>query len=253
MNTATASARTRAPYTIPTEPSVAHFGTDYYGRPRFRKFLPYLATDGEILDFGCNEGVFLNFLRVEGRRGIGIDYDKQAIERCQQFGFEAQHADIFEFTRDPAHQGRYAGVMLADFVEHFDPYPMQNLLRQTVGILREGGTIMIMTPNHRSIAMLMGGFYDCTIEHHHPYSTKAIGKFLEEEGMEVVEEGADPDSRVPVVSAHPLRFARNLTRWALGRVLCGRSAMVECNYLVAKKVSDQSERFAKRTGDPDGN
>lgn len=223
-----------------------HFGDDYYGRPRFQKLLPHFSEQGTILDFGCCEGIFLHFLRTHGRTGLGVDYDREAVEACAKHGLDAIHADIFAFTRDPENRDKFAGVMMADFIEHFDPYPLQELLRQTVGVLRPGGTMVLITPNSRSIGMIMGGFYDCTIEHHNLYSIPAVAKFLEGEGMEIVESGPDPDSRPPIFSWHPLRFARQLATAVLGRILCGKSALHHASYLVAKKVENRGERFADR-------
>lgn len=223
------------------------YGDDYYGRPRFRKFLEYFDVPGTILDYGCNEGVFLNLLRSAGREGLGIDYDLDLIEVCRGHGLEAMHADIFEFSSAPENRNRYAGVMLADFVEHFDPYPLQQLLRQTVGVLKPGAPIVIVTPNSHSIHMNAGGFYETTIEHHNPYSVNGLRIFLEKEGMEFVAGGYDPDSKVPIFSWHPARLARNLAIWTLGRILCGSGCMYECTYLVMKKGAEETTTpFAQR-------
>lgn len=212
-----------------------YYGDDYYGRPRFRKFLRHLEVPGTVLDFGCNEGVFLNLLRKNGREGLGIDYDLDMIDVCREHGLDAIHADIFEFTADPENREKFAGVMLADFVEHFDPYPLQQLLRQTVQVLKPGAPILIVTPNSHSVFMNNGGFYESTIEHHNPYSVNGLRKFLEKEGMDYVDGGYDPDSRQPIFSLHPARLARNLMIWGLGRILCGRGSMHECSYLVMKR------------------
>ncbi|MCA8963106.1 MAG: methyltransferase domain-containing protein, partial [Planctomycetes bacterium] len=95
-----------------------YFGDDYYGRERFRKYLTYFPSEGPILDFGCGDGVFLNLLRREGRAGRGIDYDLTNVERGRAFGLDIVHADIFEFAKREEEKDRYAGIMMADFVEH---------------------------------------------------------------------------------------------------------------------------------------
>ncbi|MEM7166358.1 MAG: class I SAM-dependent methyltransferase [Planctomycetota bacterium] len=223
-----------------------YFGADYYGRPRFAKFLPYFQQPGTILDYGCNEGVFLHLLREHGRDGLGIDYDLKNIERCRQFGLAADHADIFAFTADPANHNQYAGIMMADFVEHFDPYPLQQLLEQSVHLLKPGGTMVIVTPNSRSIHMATGGFYEFTIEHHNPYSVFGLRQYLEKHGMEWVASDVDDDTRTPVFTPHPTRFARNIGIWILGRILCGKGCMHETTYLIMRKGDGaDSGRFAR--------
>lgn len=230
----------------PVQRAREYFGNDYYGRPRFRKFLKYFEEPGTILDFGCNEGVFLHLLREEGRDGLGIDYDLKNVERCRDFGLAADHADIFAFAGDPANHDQYAGIMLADFVEHFDPYPLQQLLEQSVQLLKPGGTMVIVTPNSRSIHMATGGFYEFTIEHHNPYSNRGLQQYLEKHGMQVVASDVDDDTRTPVLTPHPARLARNVGIWILGRILCGKGCMHETTYLVMRKESGaDQERFAR--------
>jgi len=215
--------------------SAAFYGEDYFGRRRFAKLLPYLPSDGPIADFGCNIGVFLNFLRANGRHGVGIDFDEESVRTCRANGLEASHADIFEFTSRAENRGRYAGIMMADFVEHFDPVVLQRLLRDGLGLLGPRGVLVILTPNSRSVSMCAGGFYETTIEHHNLYSLHGLRTFLEKQGLRFVAGGVDPDSRLEVLTAHPLRLLRNVALWVLGRILCGKDAFYTQTYLVMEK------------------
>lgn len=222
-----------------SEPEIAaaeaHFGRDYYGRDRFEKYLAYFRGERPILDFGCGEGVFLHLLRRHGRRGLGIDYDRSNVELARSFGLDVEYANILEFVTRPEERGRYDGIMMGDFVEHFDPVPLQALLRHAVALLAEGGTLVIVTPNSRSLLMNTGGFYEATIEHHNPYSIAGLARFLDEEGMDFVAGGVDPDSRSQLWAFRPTQLLRNLALWGLGRILCGRDAFYECSYLVTRK------------------
>ncbi|MCI0652592.1 MAG: class I SAM-dependent methyltransferase [Planctomycetes bacterium] len=228
-----------AEQTISTEAAAAHFGADYYGRPRFAKYLPYFTEPGTILDFGCNDGVFLHFLRVHGREGLGIDSNAAAVATCRRFGLNAIHADIFEFAEAAEHRGKFAGIMLADFVEHFDPFILQRFLKLCVALLVPGGTLAIITPNSRCLRMIMGGFHENEIEHHNLYAVNALERFLAIDGMEPVATGVDEDSKIPIWSRRPFSLARNLALWVLGRVLCGRECFHEHSYLVMKKSSSK--------------
>ncbi len=211
------------------------FGDDYYGRPRFGKYLSYFPAEGAIVDFGCRDGVFLNFLRQHGREGLGVDNDAAVVEECHKFGLDAVCADILEFAGDPANEGKFAGILMADFVEHFDPYRLQDLLRRSIQILRPGGALVIITPNSHSLLMCTWGFYECTIEHHNTYSIRGLRMFLENEGLRVVASGVDRDSRSRVLTLHPLRLARNLAFWAVGRIICGKECLYQHAYLVLVK------------------
>ncbi len=213
----------------------AHFGTDYYGRPRFRRLLEHFPAGGTILDFGCNEGVFLHFLRENGRDGLGVDSDRENIAACRRFGLDAIHADVFQFLERSEHQGECAGILMADFIEHFDPRPLQDLLARSIALLRPGGALAILTPNSRSLALATGGFHENEIEHHHPYSLSGLRRFLERLGMELVAAGACPESRLRVFTPHPLRFARNVAHSVLGRLLCGKDASYREVHLVMRR------------------
>jgi len=210
------------------------YGHDYFGRPRFGKILPLFPREGTILDFGCNFGIFLNVLRENGRHGLGIDRDPKQVQFCLDRGFRAVQADIFQFLRKPEHRGRYSGIMMADFVEHFDPQPLQDLLRLSAGVLQPGGVMAIITPNSRCLVNCAGGFYEPSIEHHNPYSINALRNFLLELGLEPLVCGIDPDSRIPLLTPHPARLLRNLSIWLLGRIICGRGSMYSHTYLVMR-------------------
>ena len=219
----------------------AYYGDDYYGRPRFAKYLEYFPGNGPIVDFGCGEGVFLNLARARGREAFGIDYDRVAGDRGRDFGLDIRSLDIFDFVADESNHGRFAGIMMADFVEHFDPHPLQQLLRKCVDILAPDGVIVIITPNSRSLMMNLGGFYESTIEHHNPYSVNGLAKFLSGIGLEIVESGVDRDSRLPVFRGGPLQICRSVALSAMGRVLCGPESVYECSFVVARRSSNEDQ------------
>lgn len=229
--------------TEPVQDAAArHFGDDYYGRPRFRKLLEYIPADGTILDFGCNEGVFLHLLRQHERRGLGIDRDPARVAACRRHGLDAIEADIFEFLEGVENQNEFAGILMADFVEHFDPRSLQDLLRRSVGVLRPGGVLAIFTPNSCSLAMATGSFWENEIEHHHTYSLTGLRRFLEQCGMEFRAGGPSPESRLRILTPHPLRLMRRLAYLGLARILCGRAAKYAEVFLVMQRPLARAAR-----------
>ena len=98
--------------------SRADYGEDYFGRPRFRKFLPFLRPGGRVLDLGSHSGVLLNFLEANGFTAVGVDRNPASVARCRALGFNVLEGDVFAILESPAHAEAFDAVFLSDFVEH---------------------------------------------------------------------------------------------------------------------------------------
>lgn len=100
------------------------------------------ARPKAILDFGCADGVFLEFCRERYGEGVslrGVDISPQMLEDARKKGFE-----VYEFDKMPAFDKKFDLIMFWDVVEHLpDPY---HILSMIVPMLALGGRIVIQTP-----------------------------------------------------------------------------------------------------------
>lgn len=100
------------------------------------------AHPASILDFGCADGVFLEFCRShygEGADLLGVDIAEEMLESARKKGFRA-----YEFEKMPKFERKFELITLWDVAEHLpDPFAILSLLKP---MLAPGGRIVIQTP-----------------------------------------------------------------------------------------------------------
>ena len=92
-------------------------GTEKQVREYQRRFLRYFSPPGPVLDIGCGRGTFLELLREQSIKGIGVDSSPYAIETCKRKGFQEVHevdALRFLFTS----RAQFTGIYCGHVIEH---------------------------------------------------------------------------------------------------------------------------------------
>jgi len=134
-----------------------HAGYDEH-TPEVRMFqaaldrLGQFLSPGSLLDVGCAKGLFLDLARKRGWnvQGVEISHTTAAFAR-QEFGLQV-FTGVLEEAHFPANS--FDVVSLWDLIEHLDnPF---GFLRETARILKPGGIVLILTPNHDSLITRMG-------------------------------------------------------------------------------------------------
>jgi SAM-dependent methyltransferase len=137
-----------------------------------------------VLDVGCGRGVFLDLLRDAGIDGEGIDIMPEAVAYCRAKGHRAEVADATSFLAGKT--DRYDGILCSHIIEHLDFDAAGRLLAEGLQALRNGGRLVIVTPNSRDIAIMADVFWlDPT--HRRPYPPDLIHSMLTSAGFVQVE------------------------------------------------------------------
>ncbi|OGT48509.1 MAG: hypothetical protein A3E53_03910 [Gammaproteobacteria bacterium RIFCSPHIGHO2_12_FULL_39_24] len=107
-----------------------------------------------LLDFGCADGVFLEFCRqhVFEKKNIriyGVDISSEMLEVAKSKGFNVAHVnDVEQFNE------KFDLITMWDVLEHIiDPY---SVLKKLVDVLSLDGRIIIQTPQFGVIAEIFG-------------------------------------------------------------------------------------------------
>lgn len=129
---------------------------------RLEVYLPLLEktqiapSDSLILDLACGRGEWLELLKENHYRAIGVDINKAVIEQCRTRGLEAIEADLMDYLKTVP-DASVAVVTGFHIIEHLPLATLMELLSETLRVLRYGGLVIFETPNPANI--LVGSCY----------------------------------------------------------------------------------------------
>ena len=131
--------------------STSRLGLNYFFRCAFRNRLKFLRKfgfrkDSKLLDYGCNDGLFLSFLNQLGYENV--------------FGYDPYDS---KYSEEKILTEKYDFITAYDVIEHVEEPNI--FLNQLANYLAKDGLLLIGTPNADEIKL------SCpeTIELHQPY------------------------------------------------------------------------------------
>jgi SAM-dependent methyltransferase len=141
-----------------------------------------LAPDGVVVDLGCGEGYLTYALRRAGFECVGVDLSSTVVARARRrFG-----RDDWFFTVDELARADFAGadlVVALELVEHV-PEPAR-LLRDAVALLKDGGAVLMTTPNRDASSPEAVWQSDLPPVHLHWFGTRALTELAVQAGCDV--------------------------------------------------------------------
>lgn len=129
----------------------------------------WVPRDVKVLDVGCGFGESLGYHRARGCEVWGVETDENILRVARRFDFKVK-VGVFravDFPRD-----YFDFVTLDQVIEHVaDPLA---LLRDAAAVLRPGGTLLLSTPNARSV--MARGLGRSWVHWHTPYHLQLFSK-----------------------------------------------------------------------------
>lgn len=163
-----------------------------YAPTRFNRELALVRRfhpAGEVLDVGCSTGGFLHQLerRFPGvYRGTGIEVSRPAVDHARAQGIRVLDASLL--THDFGER-RFDVITFWAVLEHLaNP---GDFLRRSRGLLRPEGTLLVLVPNYRALAVrLLGSRYRYILPQHVNYFSRgSLRDLLIRSGFRVACEG----------------------------------------------------------------
>jgi len=142
-------------------------------------------TPRKILDVGCGGGNYLKILKDKGWTVYGVDASSIATQRARSLGL----SNIFT---GELHEARYPDecfdvILMRHSLEHM-PHPLETLT-EVHRILKQGGTILIVTPNFQSIEARIFKKHWYQIDaprHFYLFDKSTIGNLLDKQSFRIV-------------------------------------------------------------------
>jgi SAM-dependent methyltransferase len=165
-----------------------HAADDGFLREWHSAYLPAFKGAAKAIDLGCGPGVFLDLLRENGLKGIGLDIDPAVAAQAVARGHEVHVATDKDLAKFAA--GADA-IHISHVIEHLWGDEMLNLLKICTGSLKPGGVLVIRTPNWSNPNVCGGGFWD-DYTHKRPYSLRQLVQIFVDLGLTVTAKGFEP-------------------------------------------------------------
>ena len=138
----------------------------------------------KAIDIGCGRGEWLQKMQNRVSECIGIESDKEMVEKCNQLGLDVIHGDAIDILSTFS-KSSVDVITIFHVIEHLDRHQIHRLINRCQHVLKDNGVLLIETPSIDSILVSTNTFYlDPThINHINP---DYISFFLERNGFNKV-------------------------------------------------------------------
>lgn len=154
---------------------------------RLQEYNPYLqslskaAKNMPALDIGCGRGEFLEVLKQNKLKAVGVDMNKSMVKRAKSLGYEAYENDALSYL---VKQKASAFSVITGFhlVEHI-PFPvLLKIFEECYRTVHKDGFVLFETPNPNNLTVGASNFY-MDPSHIKPIPPKLLAFAMESQGF----------------------------------------------------------------------
>jgi len=141
-----------------------HRGSRELIKERLKVYLPFLLPyqtlypDGIALDIGCGRGEWLELLKENNIQAQGIDSDNGMLEACHRRDLDVKQEDGITYLKEQPDES-FIIVSAFHVVEHISFEELQELIQESLRVLKPGGLLILETPNPENIKVATENFY----------------------------------------------------------------------------------------------
>ncbi len=163
-------------------------------KARVERYFDYFQTDDYILDIGCGRGELLELAENHSIRAKGIDIYEPFYKLCKKKGLNVELVDGLNYL-NTCKNDTYDGIVSIHVIEHLSSTYLIDLIKACNDKLKNGGKIILETPNPKSVYTLTNTFY-IDMGHTKPVHPETLKYLLNEFGFEIIKEDYPEYARV---------------------------------------------------------
>lgn len=113
---------------------------------------------GDILDLGCGRGEWLEILRENGYRAMGIDLNRRALNECRKKDLKVICVDAVSYIKSLPDE---SVQMITSFqlIEHLEMPQLLSMFQELGRVVKKGGVVIMETPNPCNLQVGAASFY----------------------------------------------------------------------------------------------
>lgn len=105
------------------------------------RLAPASKSQFKVLDVGCGFGRNLSWMAHEGYDATGVEVNATIVKSNVEQGLKCISLDDLGSLK-----GGFDVILMAHIIEHFSPSDLLGVLNRYLGLLKEGGHLLIATP-----------------------------------------------------------------------------------------------------------
>lgn len=158
-----------------------HFrGSEKEVKERLLKYLEYLRKKDIVVDLGCGRGEFLEILRGK-YKATGVELDESMVEICKKKKLSVISSDAIDYLSKL--KDKSVDVITGfQIIEHLSLEKGNMLIKLCYDKLKDGGRLILETPNPNSLAIFYNSFY-LDPSHIHPIPSLLLKYILIKNGF----------------------------------------------------------------------
>jgi len=118
----------------------------------------YKKEELKVLDLGCGRGEWIELVGENDFYGLGVDIDDDMLQACKILNLDVIHGDALEFLQKSPDES-FVVVSGFHIAEHLPFDVLQNLIKETLRVLKPGGLLILETPNSENIRVATVNFW----------------------------------------------------------------------------------------------
>lgn len=126
----------------------------------YLKYIPK-SSSNRFLDIGCGRGEFLDLLKQNNIKALGIEINAYEAELIKSKGLDVINCDVLDFFKSNKWQV-FRGISLIQVVEHLEFNELYELMYKAYENIENGGVIIIETLNPANLNNLKFFYTDLT-------------------------------------------------------------------------------------------